>query len=830
VSTVAERSTEAIVRQARRDALGHHPTQIGIDFVAADAGQRRLTVFFVPPAPGVVKTTTLSAITTRNVRLGDQNGLPANLRVADVLAGEGGNSLLIDYAPIGESRSALPLYVLELVDLPVVDPFFARAAFSLTSNAPADFDPAPAAPPPAALPPDAEIDYLARDYASFRRLMLDRLSLRMPRWTERNPADLGVAVVEVLAYAADQLSYYQDAVATEAYLGTARQRTSVRRHAALLDYAVHEGNNARVWVQVGLAADADRVELPRGTPLLTRSGPEPRVAPGSSQLARLVADGAQWFETLHSAVLFAAHDLLPIHTWGAQDYGLPAGAVTATLRDAFLDPADPSQGRKLDRLQAGHVLIVEEMRGPLSGEPVDADPEHRHAVRLTRVARGTDPLGGGEGAPAEVPVVAIEWAAADALPFALTVSASRGRGVIAEISAFRGNVVLADFGRSLGGEMLPEVPAEGPYRPELQRGPVTWAVPYDEVAATAQPAAAALRQDPRSTVPQILLAEQGTGAAGASAEWRPVARLLQSDRFAREFVVETENDGRATLRFGDGTRGRQPRAGSVFEARYRIGNGVAGNVGGGAIAHVVSGAIAHVVSGDPAIAGVHNPLPATGGTEPEPLEQVRQQAPWAFKTQERCVTAEDYRAIARRHPEVREAAATLRWTGSWTTAFVAVVRRGMAPADEAFRREVAAFLAPYQPAGLDLEVRGPRYVPLDVLLRVEVGPEHFRSTVLQRLREVFSAAELPGDGRGFFHPDNFSFGQAVYSSPIIAAAMRIPGVARADMVRFQRWGLPAAGELEAGRIRVGPLEIAQVASDATAPDNGQIAFTMEGGR
>jgi hypothetical protein len=822
VSALAQRSPESVVRQARRDALGHHPTQIGIDFVAADAGQRRLTVFFVPAAPGVVKTTTLATIAIRNVRLGDPAGRPANLRVTAVRAAADGNSLQVDYAPIDEGSRTLPLYLLELMDLPVVDPFFARAAFSLNPDQPADFDPAPAAPPPAALPPDAEIDYLARDYASFRRLMLDRLSLRMPRWTERNPADLGVAVVEVLAYAADQLSYYQDAVATEAYLGTARRRTSVRRHAALLDYAMHEGNNARVWVQVQLAADADRAELPRGTPLLTRSGPEARVAPGSSQLARLVADGAQWFETLHSAVLFATHDLLPIHTWGAQDYGLPTGAVATTLRDALLDPANPSRGRRLDRLQPGMVLILEEMRGPISGEPADADPGHRHAVRLTRVTRGTDPLGGGEGAAVEVPVVAIEWAAADALPVAATVSASRENGVIAEICAFRGNIVLADFGRSLGGEGLPEVSENAPYRPELQRWPVTWAVPYDEVAAATRPAAAALQRDPRATVPQVLLMERGTGAAGAGPEWQPVARLLQSDRFAREFVVETESDGRAALRFGDGTRGRRPGAGTVFEARYRIGNGAAGNVG--------SGAIAHVVSADPAILGVCNPLPAAGGTDPEPLEQVRQQAPWAFKTQERCVTAEDYRTIARRHPEVREAAVALRWTGSWTTAFAAVVRRGAAPVEEAFRREVAAFLAPYQPAGMDLEVRSPRYVPLDVLLQVRVAAEHFRSTVLQRLREVFSAAELPGGGQGFFHPDRFSFGQAVYSSPIVAAAMGIPGVVQADVKRFQRWGQAAAGELEAGRVRVGPLEIARVDSDAAAPDNGQIVFAMEGGR
>src|SRR5882762_7378926 len=101
------------------------------------------------------------------------------------------------------------------------------------------------------------IDYMAKDYESFRQLMLDRLSATLPAWQERHAPDLGIAIVEMLAYVADYLSYYQDAVATEAYLGTARQRISVRRHARLLDYVLHEGCNARAWVHCRVPNDKD---------------------------------------------------------------------------------------------------------------------------------------------------------------------------------------------------------------------------------------------------------------------------------------------------------------------------------------------------------------------------------------------------------------------------------------------------------------------------------------------------------------------------------------------------------------------------------------------
>ena len=78
--------------------------------------------------------------------------------------------------------------------------------------------------------------------------MLDRLLVTMPEWRERHIPDIGITLVELMAYVADQLSYSLDAVTTEAYLSTARLRISVRRHARLVDYRMHEGCNARSWV------------------------------------------------------------------------------------------------------------------------------------------------------------------------------------------------------------------------------------------------------------------------------------------------------------------------------------------------------------------------------------------------------------------------------------------------------------------------------------------------------------------------------------------------------------------------------------------------------
>jgi hypothetical protein len=100
-----------------------------------------------------------------------------------------------------------------------IDPALAQIEFRFKVDCPSDFDCKPTdncIPEPATAP---VINYLARDYVSFRRLMLDRLTALMPNWRERNPADLWVTLAEAMAFRGDELSYYQDAVTTEACLG-----------------------------------------------------------------------------------------------------------------------------------------------------------------------------------------------------------------------------------------------------------------------------------------------------------------------------------------------------------------------------------------------------------------------------------------------------------------------------------------------------------------------------------------------------------------------------------------------------------------------------------
>jgi hypothetical protein len=142
----------------------------------------------------------------------------------------------------------------------------------------------------------------------------------------------------------------------------------------------------------------------------------------------------------------------------------------------------------------------------------------------------------------------------------------------------------------------------------------------------------------------------------------------------------------------------------------------------------------------------------------------------------------------------------------------------------------------YKLAGHDVEIEPPRFVPLDLALTVCVQEGYLRSDVKARLLDTFSRFDLPDGRRGYFHPDRFTFGQPVYLSRLIAAAMEVPGVRWVEVDpegdppgRFQRRGEAERGEIEAGRIHIGRLEIARLDNDPNAPENGKLELHMEGG-
>ena len=925
----------------RRDAV-RAATLFGLDYAEVSDNQLTVYVHFLGKAPQKIEKANIQLQGGRRIR---------DVQVINLTVHRQSDPTLDDFMEVLVNKPGdFSTYTLSVAGIDGFDARYGQVKFSFKAACPTGLDckTQNTCPPPDRTQP--HINYLAKDYASFRQLILDRLAFTMPQWQETHVPDLGITLVELLAYAGDYLSYYQDAVATEAYLGTARQRISVRRHARLVDYQMHDGCNARAWVTVSTDTD---IQLDVSTISFVTQFPSvpPRNILTAADLVNVAPSAYDVFQPLLPASgtvsFFKAHSEICFYTWGDCQCCLAKGATSATLIDYFVDNSTPAStinapGRKLN-LKPGDVLIFEEVLGPKTANPADADPTHRQAVRLTSVTQAVDPLYRlKEGEPGQ-PIVEIEWAAEDALTFTLCISTqapSPACNCLENVSVARGNVVLVDNGGSTS-ETIGVVstassvqkcatvctPAEttitpAKFCPVLTKKPLTFSQPLP----TCGSAAALIAQDPRQAVPDITLssippapacalmlapappcqipplftfddlsnltslaktlkahadlnsaflygelsattkqalaAYDGTSAlpaalaADLSADlkvllerWSPLRDLLESGPDDLSFVAEMDDDGRAHLRFGDSNLGQMPDAGTNFQANYRTGNGTAGNVGTESIRYIVLEETLSGVNLQP-----RNPLAASGGTDPEPVAEVKLFAPNAFRdVLERAITADDYATLAsdndRRLEEradrcsqpfqsLQSAKAVLRWNGSWYTALVALDPLGTEQSSPDLIHEVTKYLEPYRRVGHDLLVAQAEYVALDLALTICVLPGYLRAHVESALLNVFSNRVLSNGSKGFFHPDNLSFGDGIFASTIIAAAQAVAGVQNVTVTRLERWELidAATNQTEAAQVptnsvlTLGPLENARLDNDPNFPENGRLSLDMRGGR
>ena len=487
-------------------------------------------------------------------------------------------------------------------------------------------------------------DYLAKDFNSFRTLMFDHLSLVAPDWVERHAADVGIALVEVLAYVGDYLSYYQDAVAAEAYLATARQRASVRRHARLVDHRLDEGCCARVWVQLTPASDG--VLVAKGTPLLTRI--DGMGATVSAETYK--AYTGEVFETMHDAVLRRAHASMQL---ALRDTLSRSGMTQATIAGTV-------------DVQPGLVLLVRHVESGLC-----------HPVRLCAVtAQGQSTL--------------IEWHAHDALP----VDLPTGGTWVAH-----GNMVLADHGRT-SLQVLPPVPSMGSYSPAIACAELSFTLPYDHVAAQHTAAARLFLQDPGDAEPAITLRELPQFAVSTSflsrPDWTAQRDLIHACSSDRCFAAEPDGTGIVRLRFGDGTNGRRPQPDWQYQATLRTGIGARGNIG--------PEALNHIVTDDDRIIEVGNWLAAAGGSDPETLTHARAAVPLTRAIPRRCVIADDYRGMVARFPGVASVRVARQWHEGQPTVSIRVQRAGGRSVDRQFVADLHDWLAPVRLIGDTLEI------------------------------------------------------------------------------------------------------------------------------
>lgn len=810
--------TPVCTDEARRAQVAASATLNGIDYLEVSQDQKTLRIFLLHDMPTAAayglpadpsKVTVEGGVRIKKIKVVEVRRATARVLEVDV-----------------DNSGDFSMYTL-VINSASFDPAYTQVDFSFKAGCPNRFDcKARHICPPEPLD-EPVIDYMAKDYASFRRALLDFITARKPDWKERHEADVGIAILEVLAYAGDYLSYYQDSVANEPFIDTARQRVSVRRHARLVDYHMHDGASARTWVHFHLDLGTSGL-LPAGARILTKLDVQLNSSfpPYPAQLPALIADAAEAaaqdaFETMHDVNLSDQLNEISIYTWGDRECCLPRGVTSVELR-----------GNLAAVLHPGNYLLFEEVKGPLSGLEADANRTHRQVVRLTTVESMTDPLLG-------VNLTHIAWDSADALTFPLCLSVQLKSGAsVPDVSFARGNIALADHGR-MREDFYPDKPGPGAqgivigprgYRFGLENGPLSFRIPYE----VSVPASSLQLTDPALATPEVRSTEVQGPKGPLETDWNPTPDLLASGPFDHRFAVETDNSGTAMLRFGDNVYGQGLPDKAFLHVTYRTGVGTDGNIGADSLAHISTVTVPGL-----SISAIRNPLPAWGGIVPESMDRVKQLAPAAFHAEQfRAVTEDDYARAAEKHPQVSNAVARFRWTGSWLTVFINIDPKGTDELTPALKLSVKNWVTRYMLAGYDLEIIQPVYVPLDLALDICVKRDHFRSDVEPAVRDALSNIVLPGGALGFFHPDNFTFGQAMYLSALYAAVSKVEGVDSVNASRFRRQdeydpdpSRPATTlNLDHGYLKIGALEVLRLNNDPNFPEHGTLQLRMLGGK
>jgi predicted phage baseplate assembly protein len=520
------------------------------------------------------------------------------------------------------------------------------------------------------------------------------------------------------------------------------------------------------------------------------------------------------FETLADALLDPASDAMSLYDWGNANCCLPKTQFSAALVGDF------------EQLKSGDYLIFD-------------GSTQRDVVRLTaepqivQVTSTSSP-------PTSVTVTLITWGENTPLNNDYCINSTTVRGNV--IPATHGETVFETL-RLLSEQDRAVVNAEIAARPAgariprqrltLQHAPLahlsasTIALGQPLAAATsAAIASTSFTSRPPLNISTLQLTVDGE-------PWQERTSLLESGPNDTVFRVEMDDLGEATVVFGDGVFGLRPAETSTVIANYRVGGGSMGNVGADSLV------LARPTGPAPWLKSVTNPLPATGGRDWESLDHARRVAPASFHQPVVAVSAADYQEAAEAFVDssgnnvIQRANANFLWTGSWLTVTLTVDPLGTEGLTADLKQQLTDYLNTKRLAGYDIQISGPTYVPVDLALQVSVTAGSQQSDVEQALLLAFSSGTLPDGTKGFFHPDNFTFGDNLFASKIYATAMAVPGVQSVTITELARShsGQPAQEttlNLAQGFLLAGTDEVIRLDNDRNFPENGTLTVTTSG--
>ena len=273
--------------------------------------------------------------------------------------------------------------------------------------------------------------------------------------------------------------------------------------------------------------------------------------------------------------------------------------------------------------------------------------------------------------------------------------------------------------------------------------------------------------------------------------WTEAPQLFGLEPTSEQYVVRHEDDGRATVIFGDGVQGaRLPTGPANVSATYRSGIGLAGMVGAARLTLLMTRPLG--------IRGVTNPLSATGAADPESRDDARTNAPLTVLAMDRIVSLQDAEDFARAFAGIGKTQAVALWRNGVRWIHVTVAGAAAVPSPDGtvtalsdHRVDPTAPLAQHlldaieQAKEPSLRVRVDTYQPVffNVAAKVLVDPRYLwvdvEAGITATLTDRFSFARR-------------AFGQPVTKAEVIHAIQPVPGVVFVDVDALHRFDAAAA--------------------------------------
>ncbi|MDQ5822192.1 MAG: putative baseplate assembly protein [Actinomycetota bacterium] len=640
-----------------------------------------------------------------------------------------------------------------------------------------------------------------RSYQQLRDELVRRIPVYAPEWTDHNPSDPGIALVELFAFLGENLLFRFNQI----------PETTKLQFLRLLDVPLRPASAAQGMVAfstkqpTGVLVEQETTVRAGNVPFETRT--ETRAWPVSFQAVGRIARGVpKAGEEDH----FATRALQARRDLGIGDPREPPAYYAAQLLDPDPNAAEAEAldlSRAVDRMLWIAVLSepgadLEALRGGivnvgfvpdevvLSMADVDACP-----------GEGDIPRGPSVVWQASTPQTVADEPRYQAVSVVGDTTAGLSRPGVVRLRlpkepADLGMFTLPDPDMAGTGDLPPELDEK--LAPRI----LFWLRVFREDAGSfprllwVGANATEVRQTEKAA-PEFL----GTGTGDAHQHARLVhtpviprtveLEVEDADGWTRwtevsDFAASKDGDRHYTLdpeaglaRFGDGIRGLPPQIGQRIRARsYRWGGGVEGNVAAKAISKL-----------DVANAKVSNPLRTGGGGETEPIVTALERVPGELRRHDRAVTTSDFQELALATPGTTLGRAEClprfhpRRPDDVAAGVVSVVvwpredaRHPNAPVpDRTTLRTVCRWLDARRLVTTELYVLPPAYRKVAVAVGIRTKPgfgvEAVRRWVELVIRQYL--APLPPFGPS---GEGWPLGRRVHAPELEAAALQVEGV------------------------------------------------------